>query len=291
MEKEQFYQEIDSYIHQLKSGFLTFQEIIWNGLILLSEICERNQISYQLAYGSLLGAIRDKGQIPWDYDIDIFVKYEDRKKLVEVLKKELPSDYFVDSLETNQNCDSYKIRVVPKQYDAMNAHIDIFLLVPAPDNESIYKKLGKKFVLLSKIRRYKTGSEFKYGKNSRVTHLDNTLHKFLYCLFPLRVVDSLYQKTVNKTLGFKSNYYMLADRWALFDRIPREFFDQTTKICVQGHYFAVPCDYFEMLKRSYKDYSKIYPINQRFDEWYDSCKRINLISGKEGYYKKDSNSP
>lgn len=278
MEKKRFYEEIASYMEQLKKRFLVFQDIIWNGLIILTKICDRNQISYQLAFGSLLGAIRDNGQIPWDYDIDIFVKYEDRKKLIEALKKELPSTYFVDSLETNQSCDSYKIRVVPRQYDALYAHIDIFLLVPAPENDSSYKKLGKRFILLSKIRRYKTGSEFKYGKDSKISKLDNILHMFLYLPLPLRLVNKMYHNTVEKALKINSGYYMIADRWALFDKIPKKYIDQMTKINIQGHDFTIPSEYDEMLERYYKDYLKIYPIDQRFEEWYASCKRINLIN-------------
>lgn len=81
MKKEDFYNEVNCYVEQLKIDFIEFQEVIWKGLVDVTKICDQNQIWYQLAYGSLLGAVRDNGQIPWDYDIDIFVKYSDRKKL------------------------------------------------------------------------------------------------------------------------------------------------------------------------------------------------------------------
>lgn len=278
MEKEIFYEEIDSYISRLKTEFLAFQDLIWDGLVALADICDRNHIPYQLAYGSLLGVIRDKGQIPWDYDIDVFVEYKYRNELISALINELPSRYYVDSLETNANCDSYKIRVVPQQYDAMDAHIDIFLIVPAPESDSLYEKVGKKLILFSKIRRYKTGNEIKYGKNSRLTRLDNFMHMLLYKLIPLSVVDSLYNKTVRKALEINSNFFMLSDRWALTDKIPKKFFVETTTISIGGHNFVIPCDYEKMLERSYKDYSLIFPINQRFEEWYASCKRTQIIN-------------
>ena len=278
MEKERFYEEVDSYISRLKTDFLAFQDLIWNGLVALTDICEKNQIPYQLAYGSLLGVIRDKGQIPWYYDIDVFVEYKYRKSLISALKNDLPSSYYVDSLETNTNCDSYKIRIVPQQYDAMDAHIDIFLVVPAPESDSLYEKVGKKMILYSKIRRYKTGNENKYGKNSRLTQLDNFMHMILYKLIPLSVVDLLYDKTVRKSLEINSNYYMLSDRWALIDKIPKKFFVDTTKISIRGHDFVIPCDYEEMLERSYKDYTLIYPISHRFEEWYASCKRLKIVN-------------
>lgn len=58
-------------------------------LIEFHRVCEKSNIEYELAYGSLLGAIRDNGQIPWDYDIDVFVAFKDKERLIETLKKNL----------------------------------------------------------------------------------------------------------------------------------------------------------------------------------------------------------
>lgn len=70
-------------------------------LKVVDAICEKHGIEYTLDGGTLLGAVRHGGFIPWDDDIDINVKREDLAKLRKILPRELPShlvyqDYFTD---------------------------------------------------------------------------------------------------------------------------------------------------------------------------------------------------
>ena len=54
----------------------------------IDRICKENNLKYSLAYGTLLGAVRHKGYIPWDDDIDICMLREDYEKLIAILKDE-----------------------------------------------------------------------------------------------------------------------------------------------------------------------------------------------------------
>ena len=66
-------------------------------------ICDKHNLTYFLVGGTLLGAVRHSGFIPWDDDIDVGMPRVDYDKFINIAKNELKNDYLLDSVETDKN--------------------------------------------------------------------------------------------------------------------------------------------------------------------------------------------
>lgn len=115
-------------------------------------ICDKHNLEYFLTGGTMLGAIRHKGFIPWDDDIDVGMMRKDYDSFINIAKKELNGKYFLDCFETNENyyLPFAKIRKNNTIFDEevnhhMNNHKGIFIdIIPfenASKNDSFKQKI------------------------------------------------------------------------------------------------------------------------------------------------------
>ena len=87
------------------------QSIQFEMLRVLDEICRKHNLRYYLAYGSCLGAVREKGFIPWDHDIDVAMPIKDAKQLLRY-KDDFPKPFVLSSRYNDNNNKSIKYLVV-----------------------------------------------------------------------------------------------------------------------------------------------------------------------------------
>ena len=153
----------------------------------VDRICRKHQIKYFLIAGSLLGAIRHKGFIPWDDDVDIALFREDYEKLEKVLPHELPLNMFMQTLETDPGYDTNHMKIRNSKTtgiypgDAarglcynMGIFIDVFALEGIPKT-----RIGRQFLQKVGARWH----DFVVGRNRNVfTQKRQKVKKLLYSL-------------------------------------------------------------------------------------------------------------
>lgn len=130
----------------------------------IDRICKAHGIGYWLDGGTLLGAVRHGGFIPWDDDIDIAMRLEDLPRFVEAAKKDLPEHLFMQTRETDPSCKEpiAKVRDLNSLYiedsDVFSADyqkgifVDIFPMIPYPSMpKSWVKRVAKGYSVANSI--------------------------------------------------------------------------------------------------------------------------------------------
>lgn len=128
-------------------------------LTVIDQICRRHSIKYTLIDGSLLGAIRHNGFIPWDDDVDIAMLRDDLEKFKLICKTELPSKYFYQDMSTDPeylylfdkiriNNTLFKESYLAEYNINHGVFIDIFPVDNVSDNKKEAKKQFNSFIFL-----------------------------------------------------------------------------------------------------------------------------------------------
>lgn len=264
------YSYIISEVHKIGLGIL--KEI--------ATLCEKHNITYYLYRGTLIGAIRHKGFIPWDDDIDIAMPRDDYERFLDIARRELPPDLFLQHYTTEKGVcllfakvrDNNSAFIEPGGLDYKNIHqgiyVDIFPLDIIP--ESKFKQIVLITMLGIMIKTYYMKKHPYYREQNILQRTKLTMYKLLPVSSTLLIsfCEKLCKAGRNKKSSYLADLMLEPCKKRIYKR---EWFDKVQKLEFEGSIYDGPAGYDEYLRHFYGDYMQLPPQDQRKPKHYQIC--------------------
>lgn len=250
-------------------------------LLEVDRICRKHNIKYFLGGGTLLGAVRHHGFIPWDDDADIMMLREDYDKFCKVAESELPKNMTFQSNETDKNCyyEFAKIRLdntvfatgFSKNHKAMHNGLafDIFC-----HDKTANSRLGQKIHLgMTLFTRALVFNKWNNRKTDNGNKVQTVLTNLCIKLFPIRFSLWLEKKALSFFKGKKNAKYLYdgMGRNIYNGSFPISYLSEAIYMDFEGYRLPVPKEYDKYLRFLYGDYTELAPLSTRL-----GCHEIKL---------------
>ena len=245
----------------------------------LKRICEENDIKYFLIGGTLIGAARHQGFIPWDDDIDIAMIRSEYDRFCKICQEKINKEkFFFQIPETepgNADFEIARIRLnkthfVQRHRRKLKLHDGIYIEIFPYDDLPATKLKCNHYYYYFKIMKRIVGMRMGYKY-----HVDNVFHRFLFHagIFFSRIipVSKLYNSMINYHLKYSntnSEYVFLlsgAYNWKMEKHL-RTTISEFTKLKFEDDYYPVPKNYDLFLTEQYGNYMQLPPVDQQVNK-------------------------
>ncbi len=246
----------DGQLKDLQNCFVTLLENFDN-------VCKQNNITYFVDSGSVLGAIRHGGFIPWDDDVDVLLTYDNWKKLVKVMENNPIKDTEFVCIENNPNHTLYTGKIFNKKstkvyysYSLLDStygyHLDVLIADEYIDNKYLRKIHNALFYLYGQIL---NPNELRYNRNiSFLVNISNLLMK----IFGRDKFLAFLRKLIFNNKNKNSKYY--AYRWQKQMKLNKDIFEKQLYVPFDRITVPIPIKYEEYLESSYGESWYIIPL-------------------------------
>lgn len=241
----------------------------------IDKICKEYNLTYYMIGGTLLGAVRHKGFIPWDDDIDLVMYRADYEKLIEIISKKYSDKYFVQTFRSDEKYTRYiaKVRlngtVMVESYLKnteihSGVYVDIFPLDHTKRSDGFELKL--RGAIVRWLFAYKTVRHEAQSSNSMVKKLVGKGFRWVTYCIPQEFVNWLFDYVCTKdnqsicdyTTNFASHF-----KWKK-QMFENSVYGNGCRLEFEGYMFNAPDEYLLILERLYGDsYMDLPPEDKR----------------------------
>lgn len=239
------------------------QKALFELLHVFSAICREHGLLYFLVGGTLLGAVRHQGFIPWDDDIDVAMPEEDYRRFLDLADK-LPEGLRLQARETDPRypflfsklCDTRIPYDTDMPYGPLGPFIDIFCLIPLRKNSAMTRLKFNTIKVIDYILQIRS----QWTKDVPYKNKLAQLGFWLLQHFPTKTLRGLQSRLIRQLRGDESSPLLCslggaykADK----EFFPKAWFAASVSLPFESATFRVPCGWHDYLTRNYGDYETI----------------------------------
>lgn len=241
----------------------------------LKRLCEKHNIKYYMIAGTLLGAVRHKGFIPWDDDMDFAIMRCDYARFLKVCKAELGEDFVLQEMFIDKNYALPMAKLLLKgtvlaEYTTVNnkalkgIYIDVFPFDSIPDSEALRKKHSRKIYILKYLflakQSYKFPKKGEYKKS-----LIYALLKFATFFVTKSFLRNSLENELCRFKNEKTKKVAAIGGAYPYSKesVERQWFEESVELDFENIKLSAPKDYTEYLTYFYGDYMTPPPEDKR----------------------------